>query len=70
LPNTINAFDHEPFVVCWPVAGKFRASPAAPRASRRSGYMLDKKVGFLLRVAMRRHTALFMSHMITDLTQT
>ena len=52
------------------MAGKFRASPAAPGAGRRSGYMLDKKVGLLLRVAMRRHTALFMSHMTTDLTQT
>ena len=32
--------------------------------------MLDEQVGFLLRVAMQRHTAIFMSRMIEDLTQT
>src|SRR5665213_387841 len=33
-------------------------------------YMLDEQVGFLLRVAMQRHTAIFMSRMIEGLTQT
>ena len=32
--------------------------------------MLDEQVGFLLRVAMQRHTAIFMSQMIAGLTQT
>jgi len=34
------------------------------------GYVLDEQVGFLLRVAMQRHTAIFMSRMIEQLTQT
>jgi DNA-binding MarR family transcriptional regulator len=33
-------------------------------------YLLDEQVGFLLRVAMQRHTAIFMSRMIEALTQT
>src|SRR5712671_8175097 len=33
-------------------------------------YVLDEQAGFLLRVAMQRHTAIFMSRMIADLTQT
>jgi DNA-binding MarR family transcriptional regulator len=33
-------------------------------------YVLDEQVGFLLRVAMQRHTAIFMSRMIEALTQT
>ena len=32
--------------------------------------MLDEQVGFLLRVAMQRHTAIFMTRMIEGLTQT
>ncbi len=39
-----------------------------PARSRR--YVLDEQAGFLLRVAMQRHTAIFMSRMIEDLTQT
>jgi DNA-binding MarR family transcriptional regulator len=35
-----------------------------------SDYVLDAQVGFLLRVAMQRHTAIFMSAMVEDLTQT
>src|SRR6266545_3743773 len=45
---------------------KSRAS-ARPNARR---YVLDEQIGFLLRVAMQRHTAIFMSRMIADLTQT
>jgi DNA-binding MarR family transcriptional regulator len=33
-------------------------------------YVLSDQVGFLLRVAMQRHTAIFMSRMIEGLTQT
>jgi MarR family transcriptional regulator, lower aerobic nicotinate degradation pathway regulator len=32
-------------------------------------YVLDDQVGFLMRVAMQRHTAIFMSQMIEGLTQ-
>src|SRR3978361_2519265 len=38
----------------------------APRAP----YALDAQAGFLLRVAMQRHTSIFMSRRIEDLTQT
>jgi DNA-binding MarR family transcriptional regulator len=34
------------------------------------GYVLDGQVGFLLRVAMQRHTAIFSTRMIEGLTQT
>jgi DNA-binding MarR family transcriptional regulator len=41
------------------------------RADSASGdYVLDAQVGFLMRVAMQRHTSIFMSEMIEDLTQT
>jgi DNA-binding MarR family transcriptional regulator len=33
-------------------------------------YLLDEQIGFLLRVAMQRHTAIFMSRMVEQLTQT
>ena len=33
-------------------------------------YLLDEQIGFLLRVAMQRHTAIFTSRMIEGLTQT
>jgi len=36
----------------------------------RTGYVLDEQVGFLMRVAMQRHTSIFMSRMIEGLTQT
>jgi DNA-binding MarR family transcriptional regulator len=32
-------------------------------------YLLDEQVGFLLRIAMQRHTAIFMSRMVDGLTQ-
>ncbi len=44
---------------------KSQASAEAP-----AGYELDVQVGFLLRVAMQRHTSIFMSNMIEELTQT
>src|ERR1700712_827530 len=40
------------------------AEPAEP------DYVVDSQVGFLMRVAMQRHTSIFMSNMVDDLTQT
>jgi DNA-binding MarR family transcriptional regulator len=34
------------------------------------GYLIGAQVGFLLRVAMQRHTSIFMGQMIEELTQT
>ena len=33
-------------------------------------YHVDSQVGFLMRVAMQRHTSIFMANMVEDLTQT
>jgi DNA-binding MarR family transcriptional regulator len=44
------------------------AVPAAQPDAR--GYVLDEQVGFLMRVAMQRHTSIFMSRMTGGLTQT
>jgi DNA-binding MarR family transcriptional regulator len=41
-------------------------SVLAPEA----GYVLDDQVGFLLRVAMQRHTSIFSSRMLEGVTQT
>jgi DNA-binding MarR family transcriptional regulator len=35
-----------------------------------AGYQLDAQVGFLLRIAMQRHTSIFMSSMVEELTPT
>src|SRR3972149_5970130 len=43
--------------------------PAAEPAAE-GRYVLDEQVGFLLRVAMQRHTAIFTARMIEALTQT
>lgn len=40
------------------------AEPAEP------DYVVDSQVGFLMRVAMQRHTSIFMANIIEDLTQT
>jgi DNA-binding MarR family transcriptional regulator len=40
------------------------------RSPQRNRYVLAEQVGFLMRVAMQRHTAIFMSRMIAGLTQT
>jgi len=45
-------------------------APTAQEAPDPNGYVLDEQVGFLMRVAMQRHTAIFMSQMIGGLTQT
>lgn len=44
-------------------------TPAAPSAEQ-GHYVLDEQVGFLLRVAMQRHTSIFTSRMVEALTQT
>jgi MarR family transcriptional regulator, lower aerobic nicotinate degradation pathway regulator len=46
------------------------ASPPRRSSAGNSEYRLDDQVGFLLRVAMQRHTAIFMSRIIRGLTQT
>ena len=38
--------------------------------AKRGRYILDDQVGFLLRVAMQRHTAIFSARMVEGLTQT
>jgi DNA-binding MarR family transcriptional regulator len=43
---------------------------ARTEAPAERGYVLDAQAGFLMRVAMQRHTAIFMSRMIEQLTQT
>jgi MarR family transcriptional regulator, lower aerobic nicotinate degradation pathway regulator len=43
---------------------------ASRRRAAPSEYRLDDQIGFLLRVAMQRHTAIFMSRIIGGLTQT
>jgi MarR family transcriptional regulator, lower aerobic nicotinate degradation pathway regulator len=39
-------------------------------SSEQGGYVLDHQAGFLMRIAMQRHTSIFMSRMIAGLTQT
>ena len=41
-----------------------------PEPASDGGYVLDEQIGFLLRVAMQRHTSIFTSQMIEGLTQT
>lgn len=43
---------------------KLKLTPAA------EGYVLDEQVGFLMRVAMQRHTSIFTARMAEGLTQT
>jgi DNA-binding MarR family transcriptional regulator len=44
---------------------KFKFRPATT-----DGYVMEDQVGFLMRVAMQRHTSIFTSRMVGDLTQT
>ena len=46
------------------------AATKTGRRASRPEYRLDEQVGFLLRVAMQRHTSIFMSRIIKALTQT
>src|SRR3954468_1926151 len=43
--------------------------PSGPKKTAKSGYQLEDQVGFLMRVAMQRHTEIFTSRMIEGLTQ-
>ena len=47
-----------------------RPKRKAPPSPARKRYVLNEQVGFLLRVAMQRHTTIFTSRMIEELTQT
>jgi len=51
-------------------APMMKAQPAAIARAQSSRYVLNDQVGFLMRVAMQRHTAIFMSRMVDGLTQT
>src|SRR3954468_10591929 len=48
---------------------RLNGHPAPAKTGKRLGYRLDEQMGFLLRVAMQRHTAIFMANMVEDLTQ-
>jgi len=53
------------------VAAAAEQSEQSRQESRQeSRYVLDDQVGFLMRVAMQRHTAIFTARMIGGLTQT
>jgi MarR family transcriptional regulator, lower aerobic nicotinate degradation pathway regulator len=43
---------------------------AAAEPAEQARYVLDDQVGFLMRIAMQRHTALFSARMVGGLTQT
>lgn len=43
---------------------------AAGTETPQPDYVLDAQIGFLMRVAMQRHTSIFMAGMVEDLTQT
>ena len=47
-----------------------RPKRKAPPSPARARYVLNEQVGFLLRVAMQRHTTIFTARMIEELTQT
>jgi len=47
-----------------------RSKRKAPPSPARKRYVLNEQVGFLLRVAMQRHTTIFTARMIEELTQT
>jgi DNA-binding MarR family transcriptional regulator len=49
---------------------KLKIVTPAAEAVEHGRYVLDEQVGFLLRVAMQRHTAIFTARMIDGLTQT
>jgi DNA-binding MarR family transcriptional regulator len=49
---------------------KLKVVTPAAAAAEPARYVLDDQVGFLLRIAMQRHTSIFTSRMIEGLTQT
>jgi MarR family transcriptional regulator, lower aerobic nicotinate degradation pathway regulator len=49
---------------------KLKVVAAAAEPAEQARYVLDDQVGFLMRIAMQRHTALFSARMVGGLTQT
>src|SRR5712691_4916474 len=49
---------------------KLKVVPLAPEPAEHGRYVLDDQAGFLMRVAMQRHTSIFTSRMVEALTQT
>jgi DNA-binding MarR family transcriptional regulator len=49
---------------------RLNGHPAPSKPGKRAAYRVEDQIGFMLRVAMQRHTAIFMSNMVDDLTQT
>jgi MarR family transcriptional regulator, lower aerobic nicotinate degradation pathway regulator len=49
---------------------KLKVVVAPADSSEQGGYVLDGQAGFLMRVAMQRHTSIFTSRMVAELTQT
>ena len=49
---------------------KLKVLPGKAESADPSGYVVDEQAGFLLRVAIQRHTAIFTSRMIEALTPT
>src|SRR5712692_6438814 len=49
---------------------RLKTIPGRPDPAKLPRYVLDEQVGFLMRVAMQRHTAIFMSRIVKGLTQT
>ena len=50
------------------MAADGRTTPVGAETQAEATYLLDEQVGFLMRVASQRHTALFASRMIEGLT--
>ena len=49
---------------------KLKVVAAAADLAEQARYVLDDQIGFLMRVAMQRHTAIFTARMVEGLTQT
>lgn len=49
---------------------KLKVVPPLVEPAEHERYVLDEQVGFLLRVAMQRHTSIFTARMVEALTQT
>jgi DNA-binding MarR family transcriptional regulator len=49
---------------------RLKPVPGRAEAAKPSRYVLDEQVGFLMRIATQRHTAIFMSRMVEGLTPT
>src|SRR5215475_14227094 len=49
---------------------KLKVVSAPDDPSEQGGYLLDDQAGFLMRIAMQRHTSIFTSRMVAELTQT